>query len=124
MKVAFIAALLAAFTFGFATAQQQELLSALNTGVNAMLQAAGVGNSGATRVVPIVTPGGIVTGYAQIAGTQSAVNAAKAVVQLHTDYGGAWSISALVPVTNVTRTSGAMHRASGVAIDAVINSRI
>jgi hypothetical protein len=124
MKVAFIAAIFAAFAFGFATAQQPELLGALNTGVNTLLQAAGVGNSTASRVVPIETPGGIVTGYAQIVGAQKAVNATKAVVQLHTDYGGAWSISALVPVTSVTRTAGTMHRAYGVAIGAVINSRV
>jgi hypothetical protein len=124
MKVAFIVALLAAFAGGFAAAQQTELLGPLNTGVNTLLQAAGVGNSASSRVVPIVTPGGTLTGYAQVVGTPSAVNATKAVVQLHTEYGGAWSISALVPVSSVARTSGAMHRVSGAAIDAVISTRL
>lgn len=121
MKVAIIAALLAAFAFGFAAAQQSELLGPLNTGVNALFEAAGVPNRGAGKVVPIVTSGGAPAGYAQIVGTQTAVNATKAVVQVSTSYGGAWSISALIPVTAIAR-SGGMHRAPGVAVDAVINA--
>ncbi len=124
MKVAVIAALVAAFAGGYAAAQQPELLEPLNTGVNALLQAAGAGNSGASKVVPIVGQGGGVAGYAQIVGAPNAVNATKAVVQLQTQYGGAWSITALVPVTSVKRSSGAMHRTSGVAVDAVINTHL
>jgi hypothetical protein len=124
MKVAFAAALLAAFAGGFAAAQQPALLDPLNTGVNALLQAAGVGNAGASKVVPIVNQAGMTSGYAQIVGATNAVNATKAVVQLQTQFGASWSVTALVPVTSVKRSSGAMHRAPGVAVDAVISTHL
>lgn len=124
MKVAIIAAVLAAFAGGFVAAQQSELLGPLNTGVNALFDAAGVPNHGSGKVVPIITSGGAPAGYAQVIGSPSAVNATKAVVQVSTSYGGAWSITALIPVTSVSRSGGTMRRATGVAVDAVINAHL
>ena len=122
MKVAVLFALLCAFAAGFAVAQQSVLLDPLNTGVNALLQAAGTGNSGASRVVPVETQSGAPAGYAQVVGSPDGVNATKAVVELQTQFGGSWSIDALVPVTSVKPGSSAIHRARGVAVDAVINA--
>lgn len=120
MKVAFIAAVLAAFAFGLGVAQQSALLEPLNTGVNTLLQAAGVPNRGAARVVPVVSETGGTRGYAQIVGPEKAVRETKAVVALQAP-GGTANITALIPVTSVK--SGAMNRANGVAVDAVIDVR-
>jgi hypothetical protein len=122
MKVAVTTAILAAFLCGFAAAQQSELLGPLNTGVNALLQAAGVANREASRVVPIVDSVGVSNGFAQIVGTQRNVNAVKAVLAVETHGGETWSITGFVPVTSVNR-GGTPHRAYGVAIDAVIDRR-
>jgi hypothetical protein len=122
MKVATVFALLVALTGALAAAQESAALEPLNTGVNAMLQAAGAPNRAAARVVPIVSSGGGINGYAQIIGPQGAVRATKAVLMLQTVAGGAGTITALIPVTSVTRTNGAVHRADGVAVDAVIGA--
>jgi spore maturation protein SpmB len=121
MKVALIAAVLAAFAFGFGIAQQSALLEPLNTGVNSLLEAAGVPNRTAARVVPIVAAGGGTRGYAQIVGPENAVRQTKAIVALQAQ-GGTANITALIPVTSVDRKSGAMKRANGVAVDAVIDT--
>lgn len=121
MKVAVLAVTLAAFTAGFAAAQQSEILQPLDQAVNAMLSAAGAPNREATRVVPIESAGGAVDGYAQIVGPQARVAATRAVVRIATASPNGWTIQALVPVTSVSRASGALHRAYGVAIDALVN---
>lgn len=123
MKILLLAVTLAAFAAGFAAAQN-EILAPLDQAVNAMFEAAGVPNREATRVVPIVTAGGTTAGYAQIAGTQTRVNAARAVLKISTVSPNGWSIDALVPVTTVGRTSGAIHREYGVAVDAIVNGRL
>jgi hypothetical protein len=120
MKVAFLAALLAAFAAGFAAAQQREVLAPLDEAVNAMFTAAGVPNRDATRVVPIESAGGAVSGYAQIAGSASRITATRAVVEISTTSPNGWSIDVLVPVTSVSRSAGTLHRAYGVAVDALI----
>lgn len=120
MKVAVAAAVLAAFLSGYALAQQQELLGPLDTAVNALLQASGVQNREASRVVPVVDSSGISSGFAQIVGTQQRLRAVKAVFAISTQGTQAWSISAFVPVTSITR-GGAPHRAYGVSVDALID---
>jgi hypothetical protein len=119
-----IAALLAAFAAGYASAQQPELLGALNTGVNALLEASGVPTRAAARVVPIVSTGGAPAGYAQIVGPGAAVRATKAVISLQTLAANAGTIVALIPVSSVNRKNGALQRVSGVAVDAVIDAHI
>lgn len=121
MKILVLAVALAAFAGGFAAAQQSELLAPMNETVNAMLTAAGVPNRDAARVVPVVGVGGVHTGYAQIVGPQARVDAVRAVVHISTTSPNGWTIETLVPVSTVSRTSGAMHRAYGVAVDALVN---
>jgi hypothetical protein len=123
MKVAFLAAMLAAFAAGFAAAQQRELLAPLDEAVNAVFSAAGAPNRDATRVVPVESAGGVVNGYAQIVGPASRVQATRAVVQISTASPNGWSIEALVPVSSVSRSTAALHRAYGVAVDALVNGR-
>lgn len=120
MKVAIGAALLAAFLSGFAYAQQSELLGPLNTAVNALMQAAGVENRQASRVVPVVDSLGVSNGFAQIVGPAKSVSSVKAVLAIQSGGGEAWSITGFVPVTGVNR-AGAPHRAYGVSIDALID---
>lgn len=122
MKTFVLAVALAGFAAGVATAQQSEILAPLDQAVNAMFEAAGVPNRDATRVVPIVTTGGITSGYAQITGSQARVNATRAVLKISTASPNGWSIDALVPVTTISRSSGTIHREYGVAIDAVVRS--
>lgn len=121
MKVAVLAVTLAACTAGFALAQQSQILRPLDQAVNAMLSAAGVPNRDATRVVPVESAGGAVDGYAQIVGPQARVAATRAVLRITTTSPNGWTIQALVPVTSVSRASGTLHRAYGVAIDALVN---
>jgi hypothetical protein len=119
MKVALIATLLATLLAGVAVGQQSELLAPLNTGVNALLDASGAPNRLASKVVPIVTSGGATTGFAQIVGPAASVNATRAVLEVHSQFAGAWDFAALVPVTGVSR-GGTIHRQYGVGVDAVI----
>ena len=123
MKAVLIVALLVACAAGESRAQN-ELLAPVNEAVNAMFEAAGVPNRDATRVVPIVAQSGLTTGYAQITGAQARVNATRAVLSISTVSPNGWSINALVPVTTISRTSGAIHREYGVAVDAVVNGRL
>jgi len=121
MKSVILAVALAALTAGLAVAQQNEILSPLNSAVDAMFSAAGVPNRDAARVVPIVAAGGATVGYAQIVGPQARVAATRAVVRISTTAPNGWTIHALVPVSTVGRASGAMHRVYGVAVDALVN---
>lgn len=122
MKSAVLAVALAVFAAGFACAQQSELLSPLDRAVNAALSAAGVPNREATRVVPIVTSGGASAGYAQIVGARARVAQTRAVVKMSTTAANGWRFDALVPVSVVGRSSGAMHRVYGVAVDALVSA--
>lgn len=121
MKSAVVAVALAACAAGLAAAQQSEILSPLNAAVDAMLSAAGAANRDAARVVPIVAAGGATVGYAQVVGPQARVAATRAVVRISTTAPNGWTIDALVPVSTVSRASGAMHRVYGVAVDALVN---
>lgn len=121
MKIAVLAVTLAAFTAGYAAAQQREILEPLDQAVNAMFAAAGVPNREASRVVPIESAGGVVAGYAQIVGPQARVAATRAVVRISTASPNGWRIDALIPVTSVSRASAALHRQYGVAVDAIVN---
>lgn len=121
MKIAILAVALAAFTAGFAAAQQREILEPLDQAVNAMFAAAAVPNRDATRVVPIESAGGAVAGYAQIVGPRTRVAATRAVVRISTSSPNGWRIDALIPVTSVSRTSGTINREYGVAVDAIVN---
>lgn len=111
-----IAIVLALATF----APQSQVTGALNTAVNAMLDAAGSGNHQATKVVPIVTEGGGDAGFAQIVGSGSAVSRTNAVVEIARPAPGAGAISVLVPVSSVDTNGGTLHRVYGVGIDALI----
>jgi len=121
MKLVICAALVAAFAAGAAPAAQGELLEPLDQGVNAMLTAAGVPNRDATRVVPVVTSGGASAGYAQIIGPQAKVAATRAVVRISATTANGWTFETLVPVRSVNRSSGAMSREYGVAVDALVH---
>jgi hypothetical protein len=123
MKVAVSLLALALATAAFAAAQN-EMLSPMSTAVNALMEAAGVPNAQANRVVPIVTSGGATVGYAQIIGPQRGVDAVKAVVQIQAPGTGPWSVAALVPVTKVDRGTGTMTRAAGVGIDGLVNYKM
>lgn len=120
MKSIVLAAVLAAFAGGFAAAQQSEILAPLDQAVNTMLSAAGVPNHDASRVVPVVSTGGIASGYAQIVGSQARVAATRAVVKISTAAPNGWTITTLVPVSVVSRSNGTMHRVYGVAVDALV----
>lgn len=120
MKMLVLAAALALLTAGFAAGAQSEILAPLDQAVNAMLGAAGVPNRDATRVVPIVGSGGETAGYAQIVGPRAQVAATRAVVKISTAAPNGWTIDAFVPVSTVSRSSGAMHRQYGVAVDAIV----
>jgi hypothetical protein len=120
MKTVLVAAILTALLAAYAIAQENAMLAPLDTGVNALLQAAGVPNQSATKVVPIVTSGGAKAGFAQIAGTRENVEHTHAVVELRSQFGGTWQVRALVPVTSVS-PGGTIHRRYGVTVDAVIN---
>ena len=119
MKVAILAVTLAAFTAGFAAAQN-EILTPLNTAVNAMLTAAGVPNRQSARVVPLVQQGAT-TGFVQIVGSANAVAATRAVVVIQTASPNG-VIQAFIPVTTISRTTGALHREYGVAVDAIVSA--
>jgi hypothetical protein len=119
MKTALITAILAAALAGYAYAQQDVMTAPLDSGVNALLQAAGAPNEGATKVVPIITTGGAKAGFAQIVGSQENVARTHAVVEIRSHFGGAWDVRALVAVSSVSR-GGTVHRENGVAVDAVI----
>jgi hypothetical protein len=121
MKIAVLAAVLAVFAAAVASAQQSEILVPLDQAVNAVLSAAGVSNRDATRVVPIVTAGGVTAGYAQVAGPQARVAATRAVVKVSTTAPNGWTIDALVPVSVVSRNGGTMHRVYGVGVDALVH---
>lgn len=121
MKMLVLAAVLALATAGFAAGAQREILAPLDQAVNAMFGAAGAPNRDATRVVPIVTSGGQTAGYAQIVGPRVQVAATRAVVKISTASANGWTIDALVPVSTISRSSGAMHREYGVAVDALVN---
>jgi hypothetical protein len=123
MKVIAMIAILTALLASVAGAQQSELLEPLNTGVNALLEAAGAPNRLANRVVPIVTSGGANVGMAQIVGPQSSIDATRAVLEVRSAFGSAWNVQALIPVTSVGR-NGAIHRQYGVGVDAVIGMHI
>jgi hypothetical protein len=123
MRMTKVACLIAAtllLTAGGVRAQH-EILAPVNDAVNAMLGALGAPNHDATRVVPIVAAGGTTAGYAQIAGPQSRVAATRAVLKISSTSPNGWSIDAFVPVTSVSRGNGAVHRAYGVAVDAIVN---
>lgn len=120
MKTLALAAVLAASAAGFAAAAQSAILGPLDQAANAMLSAAGVPNREASRVVPIVSTGGATAGYAQIVGPASRVSATRAVVSISTTAPNGWRIDALVPVRAIDRTSGAMQREYGVAVDAIV----
>ena len=122
MKIVVLAAVLTAFAAGFAPAAPGELLAPLDQAVNAVLSAAGVPNRDATRVVPIVTSGGAAAGYAQIVGPQAKVAATRAVVKISTTAANGWTFDTLVPVSTVSRSSGAMRREYGVAVDALVRA--
>lgn len=124
MKAVVLTVVLAALAAGFAAASRREILAPLDQAVNAMLSAAMVPNREATRVVPVESTGGAVTGYAQIVGAQARVAATRAVIEISTTSPNGWTIDALVPVTSVSRTSGAMRRQYGVAVDALVNGRL
>ena len=115
MKIIALALALATLT------TQSQVTGALNTAVNAMLDAAGSGNRQATKVVPIVTEGGGNAGFAQIVGSGSAVSRTNAVVEIARPAPGAGAISALIPVSAVDTAGGTFHRVYGVGIDALIN---
>lgn len=121
MKILVLAVALAAFAAGFAAAQQSELLAPMNEAVDAMLTAAGVPNREAARVVPVVGVGGVRAGFAQIVGSQPRVAAVRAVLRISATSPNGWTIDSLVPVSTVSRASGAMHRVYGVAVDALVN---
>lgn len=120
MKLAVLLAAALALT-GAAMDTRGEILAPLDQAVNAMFTAAGVPNRDATRVVPIVTTGGVTSGYAQITGPQARVNATRAVLKISTASPNGWSIDAFVPVTTISRVSGTIHREYGVAVDALVN---
>jgi hypothetical protein len=124
MKVFVLALVLAGVAATFAAAQQSELLAPLDQAVNAMLQAAGAPNHDVTRVVPVVRTGGVTAGYAQIVGTHAAVARTRAVLEISTDVPSGWNIDALIPVTTIDRTGGAIHRSYGVGVDAIVNGRL
>jgi hypothetical protein len=123
MKRAILTAILAVSLAAYALAQQNVMLAPLDSGVNALLQAAGAPNTTATKIVPIVTSGGAKAGFAQVIGRQSTVDQTRAVVEIRTQFGGAWDVQALLPVTAVS-AGGTIHRAPGVAVDAVIRERL
>ncbi|HEY9181440.1 MAG TPA: hypothetical protein VIO32_12025 [Candidatus Baltobacteraceae bacterium] len=106
-----------------ASAAPAEILAPIDTAVNAMFQAAGAPNRGATRVVPIVSEGGVTSGYAQVTGTPARVNGTRAVLKITTTSPNGWTIEALVPVISIGRADGTIHRAYGVAVDAIVNGR-
>lgn len=121
MKIAVLAVALAAFTAGFAAAQQHEILEPLDQAVNAIFTAAGAPNREGSRVVPIESAGGAVAGYAQIVGPKARVAATRAVLRISTTSPNGWTIDALIPVSSVSRAGGTLHRQYGVAVDAIVN---
>lgn len=121
MKTLVLTIAVVLLTAGLAVAAQSEILAPLDQAVNAMFDAAGAPNRDATRVVPIVSSGGQTAGYAQIVGPRAQVAATRAVVKISTASANGWTIDAFVPVSTVSRSSGAMHREYGVAVDAIVN---
>lgn len=116
MKILAIAMVLAAFAPAAPGVQE-----ALNTAANTVFAAAGSSNRQATKVVPVVRPGGGNGGFAQIVGSSQAVKATTAVMEITTTT--AWSITALIPVSRIDSSSGSFHREYGVAVDALVNYR-
>lgn len=95
---------------------------ALNTGANAVFEAAGAPNRDATKIVPVVAQGGGSRGYAQITGPAQALKSTAAVVEINT--ATAWSITAFIPVSKIDASSGTFHRVYGVAVDALVNHSV
>lgn len=122
-RVATLLCLLLLCTAAASTAQN-ELLAPVDDAINAALNAAGAPNRDTTRVVPLVSASGVTRGYAQIVGARSRVAAARAVIQISSVAPNGWTMDMLVPVTTVGRTGGSIHRAYGVAVDAVVSGRI
>lgn len=91
----------------------------MNVATNSVFDAAGAANHEATRVVPVVSPGGGQSGFAQIAGSAKALRTVSAVVKIQT--ATAWSISAFIPVRDFSTADGTFHRVYGVAVDALIS---
>jgi hypothetical protein len=95
--------------------------AALDSAVNAMLDAAGSGNHQATKVVPIETAQGGADGFAQIVGPGSEVRRTTAVIEITAP--SAFQISVLVPVSTFDASAGTFHRVYGVGVDALVNYR-
>ncbi len=98
---------------------QGAVTGALNSAVNAVLDAAGSANTQTTKVVPIVTAAGAQAGFAQIVGTQRAVEHTTAVVEVSAP--SSVSIIALIPVSRIDAQAGTFNREYGVGIDALVN---
>lgn len=86
-----------------ATARPASVASVLNDAVNAALQGQGLSPRDATKVVPIVTTGGVAYGgMAQVEGPAAAVARVRAVFSYKGAYGGgAWTLQTLVPIDSL-----------------------
>lgn len=120
MKFAIALAAVFSIAAGAARAAHSPLLGPLNDAANALLSAAGVSQTQASAVVPVTGSGGEARGYAQVAGPESRVREVRAVLEIESPQTARWRITALVPVSSVTR-SGTSRRVPGVAVDALVD---
>ncbi len=96
----------------------------LNSAINKLLGAHGMGTSYATKVVPIISIGdGSYIGAAQVTGPQAGVDATKAVLQLEGSFSDdRFRLKGLIPVNAKSITN--ISRVQGVGVSAQIDVKI